>query len=74
MELWPVSQSRPTSLQVLEHESIKRLTRKVKLRTAPRTSRFWRYHNKGEGHVSSVEGAYEWLLDDMCAKPHAPYH
>lgn len=46
----------PYNHQVLEHEAIKRLTRKVKLRAPPSSSRFWRYHSKGDGHLSSVEG------------------
>lgn len=30
----------------------------MKLKTPPKNSRFWRYHQKGEGHVSSIEALY----------------
>lgn len=44
---------------MLDHANIKRLTRKVKLRAPPSESRFWRYHHRGEGHLSTVEGTRE---------------
>ena len=48
---------------MLEHPAIARLVRKVQLREPPSESRFWRYHSKGEGHLSSVEALYYLLKE-----------
>ena len=49
--------------KVLEHPGLARLTRRVKLKDPPSESKCWRYHSKGEGHLSSAEALYYLLKE-----------